>query len=159
MRVKTIQDEDFLNYRKPAMLICCISCNGKCSHEYGFDPKMCQNAMWADEPTIEIEDKAIVARYLNNRLTTAIVFGGLEPFEQIDEVVSLISLLRAKTDDDIVIYTGYREDEVEHEIELLKCFTNIIVKFGRFIPNLDSVIDPVLGVKLISNNQYAKKIS
>lgn len=159
MRVKTILDEDFLNYRKPAMLICCISCNGKCSHEYGFDPKMCQNAMWADEPTIVIDDTAIAARYLNNPLTSAVVFGGLEPFEQIDEVISMISLLREKTDDDVVIYTGYKEDEVVSELERLKQFPNVIVKFGRFIPNLESVMDPVLGVKLISSNQYAKKIS
>ena len=38
-------------------------------------------------------------------------------------------------------------------------FRNIIVKFGRFIPDQESHYDEVLGVNLASNNQYAKKLS
>ena len=36
-------------------------------------------------------------------------------------------------------------------------YDNIVVKFGRFRPNQDPHYDNVLGVKLASNNQYAKK--
>lgn len=159
MRVKTIKDEDFLNYRKPSMLICTIQCNGKCCHEAGIDPSICQNSMWANEPTIDVYDTALVMRYVRNPITNAIVFGGLEPFEQYAEMRDLIYAFRLRTDDDIVIYTGYTEDELKDKIEDLQLFPNIIIKFGRFIPNSTAVIDPVLGVKLISNNQYAKKIS
>ena len=73
--------------------------------------------------------------------------------------------------DDIVIYTGYNENE---EIFTEKCFEvfnrhmnliehlsrykNIIIKFGRFIPNRPHKFDEVLGVELASDNQYAKFI-
>ena len=33
MRVKTIVEEDFTNYKKPAMFIGTISCGGKCCLE------------------------------------------------------------------------------------------------------------------------------
>ena len=35
---------------------------------------------------------------------------------------------------------------------------NIIIKFGRFIPNRPSRYDEVLGVELASDNQFAKRI-
>ena len=35
----------------------------------------------------------------------------------------------------------------------------MIIKFGRFIPNDDKHIDPVLGVELASKNQYAVKLN
>ena len=38
-------------------------------------------------------------------------------------------------------------------------YSNIIIKFGRFIPNREPHFDEVLGVNLASNNQYAKRIS
>ena len=44
-------------------------------------------------------------------------------------------------------------------INNLKQFPNIIIKFGRFIPNQQSHYDEVLGINLASDNQYAKKIS
>ena len=38
-------------------------------------------------------------------------------------------------------------------------FKNIIIKFGRYIPNQQAHYDDILGVNLASNNQYAIKIS
>jgi hypothetical protein len=40
---------------------------------------------------------------------------------------------------------------------LLKGYGNIVVKFGRFIPNQEKHYDSVLGVELSSFNQYAKR--
>lgn len=60
---------------------------------------------------------------------------------------------------DVVIYTGYTQDEVEDEVKLLSEFENIIIKFGRFRPNQTPHRDEVLGVNLVSDNQYAIKIS
>ena len=36
---------------------------------------------------------------------------------------------------------------------------NIIIKFGRFVPMQQPHFDPILGVNLASDNQYAKQIS
>jgi len=98
---------------------------------------------------------------LNNKLTKAIVFGGLEPFEQFNEMAWFISVLRYnyRCNDDIIIYTGYYPDEIETEVKLLSEFENIIIKFGRYVPDRPSRVDEVLGVELASDNQYAIKIS
>ena len=39
------------------------------------------------------------------------------------------------------------------------CFPNIIIKFGRFIPNQEGHYDEVLGINLASKNQFGEKIS
>ena len=81
--------------------------------------------------------------------------------EQPDEIVELVRVLREDFDchDDVVIYTGYYPDEVATVLDRLREFDNIIVKFGRYIPNMKSRFDDVLGVYLASENQYAVKIS
>ena len=40
-----------------------------------------------------------------------------------------------------------------------KKFNNIIIKFGRYIPNSSKKYDDVLGVYLSSENQYALKLN
>ena len=115
--------------------------------------------MLANTPVIDIHDTKIVERYITNQLTSAIVIGGLEPFDQWHELQQLIWYFRTNTNDDIVIYTGYNKDEISNEIQYLaKYFWNIIIKFGRFIPNDNKKYDEVLGVWLASSNQYAEKI-
>ena len=61
--------------------------------------------------------------------------------------------------DPIIIYTGYNKEEISIQIEHLKKFQNIYVKFGRYVPNQKEHYDEVLGVKLVSDNQYGEKIS
>lgn len=61
--------------------------------------------------------------------------------------------------DDIVIYTGYTMDELSSYIPILQQYPNIIIKFGRYVPNSIPIYDDILGVTLASNNQYAVKIS
>ena len=78
----------------------------------------------------------------------------------IDDVIHLISTFRANgCDCDFVIYTGYYKNEIESQLEKLSRFSNIIVKFGRYIPNENSIYDSVLGVRLASDNQYAERLS
>jgi organic radical activating enzyme len=154
MKVKNIIFEDLVNYKKPSMFIGTSKCNSfKCDKECGSP--VCQNSHLAKSPTIEISAKEVVQRYIDNPITEAIVIGGLEPFDTCPDLYSLIIEFREKTDDDIVIYTGYYPDEISHLIEPLKIFSNIIIKFGRFIPNQESHYDEVLGVTLASPNQYA----
>ncbi len=157
MKVKNIIFEDFTNYKKPSMFIGFPNCTFKCDKECGL--KVCQNSHLANSPTIEISYDNIIKKYLNNNITEAIVFGGLEPFDSLKDLYLLVNAFRLYTDDDIVIYTGYYSDEITKQIEQLKQYPNIIIKFGRFIPNQEHHMDEILGVELASPNQYAVKIS
>ena len=161
MIIKTIVDEDFINYKQPSMYIGTAHCNGKCCREAGIPMSICQNDEWRKTATVEMADDNIIERYLSNSITSAICFAGLEPFEQFFEMFDLISKLRNKyhCNDTVVIYTGYNKKEIKQEIEALKMFPNIVIKFGRFIPNQSKHYDDVLGVNLASDNQYAEQIS
>ena len=116
--------------------------------------------MLCENPIKEIEYSVIAKRYKDNTITTAIIIGGLEPFLQFDELIGLVDYLRSNdVDDDVVIYTGYNKAEIIKEVEQLQIYRNIIVKFGRFIPNHPTHYDDVLKINLVSNNQYAERIS
>lgn len=160
MQVKTIIDEDFTNYKKSSMFIASCYCNWKCCIEQDLDNSVCQNSEIAQQKNIEISADEIFSRYNLNLITNALVIGGLEPFLQFEEIHELIKCFRDNNClDDIVIYTGYYDYEIPNEINVLKQYPNIIIKFGRFIPNQISHYDDVLGVNLISENQYGEKIS
>lgn len=157
MKICALQDEDFVNYKKPSMFIGFPSCSWKCDKEYGM--QVCQNSTLVSSPIKNVGFKTIVNRYINNPITSSIVCGGLEPFDTWDDLYGLITHLRISTQDDIVIYTGYYKEEIEKCIDDLKVFSNIIIKFGRYIPNHEKHYDKVLGIYLASDNQYAERIS
>ena len=161
MRIKKIVEEDFTNYKLPSMFIGTISCGGKCCTENNLPLSVCINDEWRSCAFIDASNDEIIHRYLNNPITEAIVFGGLEPLEQFDELLCFIDMLRKKykCNDDVVIYTGYYKEEIAEEISKLQKYKNIVVKFGRFIPNMKSRFDEVLGVTLVSENQHAERIS
>lgn len=161
MKIKTIVDEDFVNYKVPSMYIGTAYCDGKCCRESGLPLSVCQNDAWRGSATIAMDDDDIIQRYLSNDITKAFCFAGLEPFEQFDELLRLVSKLRAEyhCNDTVVIYTGYNLTEIMPEVDTLKKFENIIIKFGRYVPNQSKHFDKVLGVCLASDNQYAVKIS
>ena len=160
IKVKEIVDENFQDYKKPSMLICANSCDFKCLKELKMDIGICQNMKIAKLPDKLVSIESIFKRYMSNPITKAVVIGGLEPILQFDEVINLISYFRnSGCDDDFVIYTGYNLNEIEDKIEKLKKFKNIIIKYGRFIPNCTSKYDKILGVNLSSENQFANKIS
>ena len=141
------------------MLIATCFCNWKCLKEQNLDISICQNSQLVLNNIIDIPTERLIKRYLNNPISKAVVIAGLEPMLQFDEVLEFVQEFREKSQDDIVIYTGYYENEVAEQIEKLKKFENIIVKFGRFIPNGNKRYDDILGVWLASDNQYAVKIS
>jgi hypothetical protein len=154
--VKGVIDEDFVNYKVPSMSIVCPYCTFKCDKECGMS--VCQNSSLAKADVIDVSIDNLMKRYLRNPITKAIVFNGLEPFDSFEDVFKFIERIREFRKDDIVIYTGYNENEVADYVNRLKNFGNIIIKFGRFVPNNQSHFDDVLGVYLASDNQYAKKI-
>ena len=157
MIIKGITDEDFLNYKKPALFIAFPYCDFKCDKENGN--QICQNSSLAYASNKSIEVDELVKRYLENDISQAIVCGGLEPLESFGELLTLLETLRKYSQDDFVIYTGFNESEIEIQLTLLKQYPNVIVKFGRFIPGYKPHFDPVLGIELASDNQFAKVIS
>lgn len=158
IKIRGLVDEDFVNYKKPAMFIAFPYCTFKCDVECGYS--VCQNSSLVENTNIiNIDEQIIIDRYIKNPITHSIVISGLEPFDSFNELVILIRSFREKTSDDIVIYSGYNKEEITSYIEELKQFKNIIIKFGRFIPNQEKHYDEVLQVTLASPNQYGEKIS
>lgn len=159
MKLKFIKRDDFVNYKKCSMFLGASHCDWKCCKELNLPCSICQNNDWSNNPIKEISNKEIVDMYLKDGLEESIVIGGLEPLLQFEELMSFVSTFRKSSNDDIVIYTGYYKNEIEDKVKLLQKFPNIIIKFGRYIPNRENRFDDVLGVILASNNQYAEKIS
>lgn len=157
MIIKNLIDEDFVNYKLPSMYIGFPQCDFKCERECGM--QVCQNGVLATAKTIYIDAYDLINRYINNPITNAIVIAGLEPFDTWDQLIKFVREIRWYTNDDIVIYTGYYINEIEDNIKQLKQYVNIVIKFGRFIPNQKSHYEEVLGVSLVSDNQYAERIS
>ena len=159
MLIKSFKDDDFVNYKKPSMFIIMPICSFKCDKENNC--LMCQNSSLVHEPTHSVETEVLIRRYVTNPITKAIVFGGLEPLDSMAELEHFIKILRYKYDcmDDVVIYTGYTEEETQlmPPFQKILTFGNIIVKYGRFRPNQESHYDEILGVNLCSDNQYAKR--
>ena len=167
MLIKGIIDEDFVNYKKPSMYIASSKCSFKCDKECGR--AVCQNSELAHQQSYSIGVKTLIKRYLTNPITKAIVISGLEPFDTPEMLYDIVLGFRdIGVMDDIVIYTGYTEDELSLDdsgrqtvaaYNWLKHYPNIYVKFGRFVPGQTPHFDEVLGVKLASDNQYGKKVS
>lgn len=160
MNVKEIVDENFQDYKKASMFIATVKCDFKCLKEKGLDFSICQNSKIAKLPDKRVFIPDIFQRYIKNPLTSAVVVGGLEPMLQFEEVLNLVSYFRENNcSDDFVIYTGYYAEEITSKLKLLQNFNNIIIKYGRFIPDSNPVFDNVLGINLNSENQHAVKIS
>ena len=159
MEIKGIIHEDFVNYKICSMTIAMPYCTFKCDKECGSN--VCQNSKLAKDPTLDIPAAKIIDQYLYNPLSHAIVFQGLEPFDSYNDLYYFIYALRFvfKNNDPVVIYTGYNKDEILSKIEDLRKFSNIIIKFGRYIPDQKPHYDEILGVNLASDNQYAEVIT
>lgn len=173
MIIKQLKDEDFTNYRLPSMVVGFPSCTFKCEKECGCRG-MCQNSELAKSEEFELTPKDIVDRYMSNPITKAMVCGGLEPLDSFQDLYRLLCEFRSATTDDFVIYTGYTKDELKYMsyinhysfgkieysyLERLMKFPNVIIKYGRYVPNQTPHYDEILGISLASDNQYAEKIS
>ena len=156
MIIKGLIDEDFVNYKEPSMTIEFPYCSFKCDKECG--QQICQNSSLVNEPDISISVYKLIDRYIYNPITKAVVCQGLEPFDSKDDLYVFLDRFRRYSNDTVVIYTGYTEEELKNELPKLQYFGNIIIKFGRYIPNQLSHFDNILGVTLASPNQYAKCI-
>ena len=157
MILKGILNSDCINYKKISTVLEFPYCSFKCNKECGKE--VCHNSQIIELPNVDVSIDSIIDRYLADDLTQAVVMQGLEPMDSFTDVVEFINKFRCRCSDDIVIYTGYTKCEIKEEINILKKWNNIIIKYGRFVPNQEKHYDEVLGVELASNNQYAEKIS
>ena len=143
MVIKGLIDEDFVNYKKPSMVIMFPNCTFKCEKDCG--QRVCQNGALAQSQSIAISMKELCTRYVSNFISQAVVCGGLEPMDSFEDLLSFILTLRYEyqCNDDIVIYTGYTERECRLNgwLDELSRIENIIVKFGRYIPNQETHFD------------------
>ena len=183
MKLVGVIDEDWINYKVCSMILEFPYCSFKCG------ANLCQNSELAHAPLIEVDPIQLAYRYISNPITEAIVCQGLEPIDSIDELCEFIHELRCNfmCHDDVVIYTGYTKEElenmtitsfeyskdinnhpttklpistsVESVLTKLENYDNIIIKYGRYIPDQPSHYDDVLGVILVSDNQFAERIS
>ena len=160
MKLKGVVMEDFVNFSKPSLFLITSQCDWKCCKEQDIDISVCQNQPLCNQPTKEFTSESLYNAYMSNDISKAVVIGGLEPILQFDEVYELILYFREHgCEDTFVIYTGYYPEEMSDKIQKLQQYPNIIIKFGRFVPNQEHHFDEVLGVELASPNQYAKQVS
>ena len=163
MRVRKLLTERFQDYKVPSMYLGTCFCDWKCCPD---KPYVCQNNPIANLPVTDIPDDEILDTYLSDPITEAIIIAGLEPLLQIREVCNLI---RRAVERDIrttfVIYTGYTVCEARRIgfFDELKTTgygngVNIVVKYGRYVPNQQPHFDETLGVELASDNQYAEVV-
>ena len=101
MQIKGIMDECFSDYKKAAMYIAFPNCSFKCDQLNRCS--VCQNSKLAHEPDIDITKEEIIARYLKNPITKAVILSGLEPFDSILDLIAFVDAFRKESDDDIVI--------------------------------------------------------
>lgn len=156
MIIKGVRDYDISNFKIPCLFIAFPYCTFKCEKECGM--QVCQNSTLATSPNIDISTEKLIEIYDNNPLTKAVVMGGLEPFDSFEDILKFLSVFREKHNDVVVIYTGYNKGEIQKKIACLVPYKNIIIKYGRFIPNDTPRYDDILGVELASHNQYAEVI-
>ena len=147
---------DSVNYKDFCLTLMFPFCDFKCDKIN--DCKVCQNSSLIQEDNIEISNEKIYDYYVSNPLTKAICCQGLEPLDSFDELINFIHFFRIRENAPIIIYTGYNKEEVPNKIKDLKKYSNIIVKWGRFIMNQSPHFDKILGVNLASDNQYGEKL-
>ena len=157
--VLDINDSDLINYSEPTFnILAGISCTFKCCPN---NPEICHNNPLCNQNPIRCEIPKLIERFNNQNLCKTITFQGLECLDNLKQILWFIYHFRKTNNNTIIIWTGYTKDECEDLIYLIKekmKWENIIIKYGRFIPDQQPHYDEVLGVELASDNQYAERI-
>lgn len=155
IRLKGLIEEDFVNYKVPVMFLATSYCDFKCEKEDKNGDTFCQNSLLAAAEIITVPIYRLIEKYLSNPISKGVCFGGMEPFLQFKEVFSFIQKFREKSNDPIIIYTGYYFEEIKDKVEKIIPYNNIIIKYGRYKCNNPGRYDEILGIHLSSDNQYA----
>ena len=155
MKIKGLTDINFTDYKLPSLYIATPYCSFKCDKECGR--AVCQNSALATEPVLSISNTTLIQIYQANPITQAFVFGGLEPLDSSDLLETIEELQARAHPRRTVIYTGSTEEEVLVGHPQILSLSNLVIKYGRFVPDQPTHFDPILGVNLASPNQYAKE--
>ena len=151
MRIKLHGYKEVYNdYKKVGVLLATPTCNNNC--------KYCQNEYLKKKKPIEYDISEIFNFVKKNKLIKSFIFGGLDCMDSFDQTYDIIKEIRKKFDYDIVLYTGKLKTDINLEIEKLKNFKGIIIKFGKYKKNKEKKYDELLGITLASNNQYSRRI-
>lgn len=157
MQVKEVKTV-FNDYRKTGLLVAFPHCDFKCCHEQGLPTSVCQNCHLKEDQNIEISQGKIVHMY-DPKIHKALICGGMEPFDDLADLLILINVFRKCYQDDVVIYTGYNLDEITPGLlAVLRAYGNIVLKVGRYVAGDAPKYDEVLGVTLASSNQYGVRL-
>lgn len=158
-----INSADFINNGKGTFSIALgTTCSFKCCLELNLPASICQNNNCINNPKVITTIKKLIDLYLNQNMIKSLTFNGLEVLDNLRLLLWFIYYFRQQSQDNIIIWTGYTEEECKDLIYLIKekmKWENIIIKFGRYIPNQKFHYDEILGINLVSDNQYSKKIS
>lgn len=160
-----VKTDNITDYKETSMLLVFPYCSGKCG------PKCHNYRMIGTTKINEYNILDIINLYLKLETHNSVVCAGLEPFDSMLDLTNLVKCFSSCNKNcDIVIYTGYNEDEIEDNVKsLVETFDanvnkdykkSLIVKFGRFIfddsgKEVKNYSD-ILGINLASPNQYAK---
>jgi len=157
-----LKDQDFVNYKEANFVVYSgITCTFKCEKEAGI-PGLCQNCSLAKAPKIDYSIEKCIKRFDDQFISKVITFQGLEPLDNLKQLLWFIYKFRQNHDNLIIIWTGYTKEECKDLIYLIKekmKWSNIIMKYGRYVPGQESHYDELLGIKLANKEQYAEKIS
>lgn len=159
LEIKGIVDEVFSDYSKISMLIICPKCTVRCWERLGLSPSICQNNHLKKEQGWQEDNFEIIKRYNSNPLTKSIVFGGLDSWDSLDDILNFSKTFREFSNDDLVLYTGRNLEEIQGDFIKFINIKNVYVKYGQYNPNLESIVDELTGVTLVSSNQKFIKIS
>lgn len=143
-----VNDVDVVNYKEAS---CFIGAGYTCSRGCPG----CQNEELKHSIPAQVDASRIALNYEKMPITHAIVFGGLEPLEDLENLKLWVNIFRFITDDMIIIYTGVEidSDELKEAAKYLAEYPNIIFKAGSYIDGHEPHFDELLGVKLASDNQ------
>lgn len=155
-----INDCDLINYKEPTFVIYSgITCSFKCDLE--SNNNICQNYHLTKQKIIRYDIDKCIDRFINQDISRSVTIQGLEPLDNLKQLLWFIYYFRKINNSPIIIWTGYTKEECVDLLFLIDKmqWKNIIIKFGRFIPDQESHYDEVLGINLASDNQYAERIS
>lgn len=125
----------------PIGISCTWKCKNCCNIHYKDYKDFYKRTIWE-----------IINDYDRNKLVSTLILSGLEPFDNFDIMLSLIHWFRVFFEDDIVIYSGYELKEIEEYIKPLSSY-NVLVKYGRYMPNKNHIYNEDLELYLSSDNQ------
>ena len=157
MNYHDIKKVNMLNGDGLRVVLWVSGCNHYCKNCFNPETWDANSGLLFDENAMqEIREE------LSKGYCAGITFSGGDPLyprnrKKIKEIISEIK--KDYPDKNMWLYTGYKYEEIKDKINILKKFNNIIIKFGRYIPNSSKRYDDVLGIYLSSENQYALRLN